>query len=247
MDCCTAATGGPVSLALLFGTGVAMSLGHCIGMCGPLVSAFAVAQDQPGRARLRLAPPLLTYQLGRVATYAVIGAAVGLAGAAATLKGNPQMLMGVLSLLTGALMLLAAASLVGWLPLQAWFEGAAAGRWVSTAIAGLLRARRTSSRFLLGVANGFLPCGPVAAAAIAAASTGSAGKGALAMAAFGAGTLPALVVLGLGAGLLDARARLRLYRLGAVLVLLVGVQLVLRGLHALAVIGPARLGPVVLW
>jgi sulfite exporter TauE/SafE len=234
-------------VALLFGTGVAMSLGHCLGMCGPLVSAFAVAQGEPGAPRLRLAPPLLVYQLGRVTTYAAIGAAVGLVGAAATLKGSPQAVMGGLSLATGALMLVAAASLAGWVPLQSMFEAAPLGRAVSRAIAGMLRARRTPSRFMLGVANGFLPCGPVAAAAIAAASTGSPGKGALAMAAFGAGTVPALVVLGLGTGILDARVRARLYRLGAMLVALVGVQLVLRGLHALAVIGPAKIGPVVLW
>jgi hypothetical protein len=247
MDCCTAATGGPVSIALLFGTGVAMSLGHCIGMCGPLVSAFAVAQREGDRPRLYLAGPLLVYQAGRVTAYAAIGVAMGLAGVAASLAGGPRALMGVLSATTGALMLLAGASLLGWLPLQRWFEAAPFARSVGEAIGRSLRVRRWSSRFLLGIANGFLPCGPVAAAAIAAASTGTAGKGALAMAAFGAGTVPALVVLGLGADALNAGVRARLYRVGAALVLLLGAQLMLRALHAFGAIGPARLGAVVLW
>jgi hypothetical protein len=247
MDCCTPATGGPVSLALLFGTGAAMSLGHCIGMCGPLVSAFALAQRDAGAPRLQLAAPLLVYQAGRVAAYAAIGVAFGLVGAAATLAGGPRLLMGVLSAATGALMLLAGASLLGWLPLQRWFEAAPFARTVGDAVARSLRVRRWSSRFALGVANGFLPCGPVAAAAIAAAATGTAAKGALAMAAYGAGTVPALLVLGLGAGALSATTRTRLYRLGAALVLLLGAQLVLRALHAFGVVGPARLGSVVLW
>jgi len=247
VDCCTPATGGPVSIALLFGTGVAMSLGHCIGMCGPLVSAFAVAQRDGDSPRLLLAGPLLVYQTGRVTTYAVIGAAMGVVGATASLAGGAHTMMGVLSGLAGTLMLVAGASLLGWLPLQRWFEAVPFARRAGEAIGRLLRARRWSSRYLLGIANGFLPCGPVAAAAIAAAAMGTPVKGALAMAAFGAGTAPALIVLGLGAGALSVAARTRLYRVGVALVLLLGAQLVLRAIHAFGVLGPARLGALVLW
>ena len=247
MDCCTPATGGPVSLALLFGTGVAMSLGHCIGMCGPLVTAFAMAQRDDGSRRLSVAAPLAVYQLGRVVTYAAIGAGLGINGAPASLAGSPLAMMGVLSGVAGALMLVAGASLLGWLPLQRWLEAAPFARRAGEAIGRLLRARGWSSRFLLGIANGFLPCGPVAAAAIAAAAMGTPAKGALAMAAFGAGTAPALIVLGVGAGALPVTVRTRLYRAGAVLVLALGTQLVLRALHAFGVIGPARIGSVVLW
>lgn len=247
MDCCAPGSAEPVSLVLLFTTGLLMSLGHCIGMCGPIVTAFAVNQAEAGAPRWRLAWPLAVFQAGRVASYAAIGVVMGLIGAAASLAGGPRTLMGTLSMVAGVAMLVAGASLLGWLPLQGWLEAAPLGRAVSRAIGSLLRARRTSSRFLLGVANGFLPCGPVAAAAISAAAAGSAGRGALAMAAYGAGTVPALIVLGLGAGLLDARLRLRLFRAGAVVVLVIGAQLVLRGLHAYGVIPVMRVGPLVLW
>ena len=163
VDCCTPTTAGPVSLALLLGTGVAMSLGHCIGMCGPLVSAFALAQREPGRHRLALLAPLAAYQLGRVASYAAIGAAMGALGAAASLGGSPRAAMGVVSGVAGGLMLLAGASLLGWLPLQGWLEAAPLARRAAATVGRLLRARSWSSRLLLGVANGFLPCGPVAA------------------------------------------------------------------------------------
>jgi len=247
VDCCSPATGGPVSLALLFGTGVAMSLGHCVGMCGPLVSAFSLAQRDPERPRLALAGPLLAYQSGRVASYAALGAVLGLLGATASLAGTPQALMGGLSAVAGALMLATGASLAGWLPLDGVLAAAPLARRVGDAVGRLLRVRRWSSRFLLGLANGLLPCGPVAAAAIAAAATGAPEKGALAMAAFGAGTAPALLLLGLGAGALSAAARQRMVRAGAVLVLVLGAQLVLRGLHAFGVVGGVRLGPLVLW
>jgi len=247
VDCCNPAATEPVSLALLFTTGLLMSLGHCIGMCGPIVTAFAVAQSDPSSPRWRLAVPLAVYQAGRVASYALIGVVMGLIGAATSLAGGPRTLMGTLSVVAGVAMLLAGASLLAWLPLQGWLEAAPVGRAVARTMGTLLRARRTGSRFLLGVANGFLPCGPVAAAAISAAATGTVGRGALAMAAYGAGTVPALIVLGLGAGLLDARLRLRLFRAGAVVVLVIGAQLVLRGLHAYGVIPVMRVGPLVLW
>ena len=224
-----------------------MSFGHCLGMCGPLVGAFALAQVEPGRSRWRLLVPLLLFQSGRVASYAAIGAAVGAVGAAATLAGAPRAVSGVVSLVAGAAMLAAGASLLGVLPLSRWLEAMPAGRGVAAALGRLLAARRWSSRFLLGVANGFLPCGPVAAAAIAAAGSGAPASGALAMVAYGAGTVPALVAFGLGAGAISPRARLRLLRFGVATVLLVGVQLALRGLHALSVVPGFALGPVVLW
>ena len=77
MDCCHPGSAEPVSLALLFTTGLLMSLGHCIGMCGPIVTAFALAQADAASSRWRLAVPLVVYQAGRVASYALIGVVMG--------------------------------------------------------------------------------------------------------------------------------------------------------------------------
>jgi uncharacterized protein len=247
VDCCHPAASAPASLLLLFTTGLLMSLGHCLGMCGPIVGAFAVAQGGLERSRWRLLAPLLVFQAGRVSSYAGIGVAVGALGSAAALAGDPRAAMGVVSTLAAAAMLVAGCGLLGLLPFERLLGAGAAGGAVSRAMAGLLRGRGWSSRYLLGVANGFLPCGPVVAAAIAAASTGSAAGGALAMAVYGGGTVPALTLLGLGAGSLGSRLRQRLYRLGAATLLLVGVQLLLRGLHAFGVVGGFRVGPLVLW
>ena len=67
------------------------------------------------------------------------------------------------------------------------------------------------------------------------------------MLAFGLGTVPALLVLGYGASTLNVRLRGRLFRLAAVLVTLVGVQLMLRGLAALGVAPHLVIGPVMVW
>lgn len=250
MDCCAAhasASSGPVSIALLFGTGLVMSAGHCLGMCGPLVTAFVVAQRGQGRRAGVAWLSLLIYQSGRISSYAAIGAALGGVGSFATLAAGARGFSAALSGIAGVLTLAAGFSLLGWIPLQRALESLPLGAGVARTMASLVRSPRAGASFLLGIANGLLPCGPVAAAAIGAAAGGSAAFGAMGMAAYGVGTAPALLVLGSGVGMLSPRARLRLFRLGAALVLLLGTQLALRGLHGAGLIGAPAIGPVVLW
>ena len=67
------------------------------------------------------------------------------------------------------------------------------------------------------------------------------------MALYGAGTVPVLLVFGLGAGRLGPGVRRRLQGVGAFLVLVVGLQLMLRAAAAWGWIGHARVGEVVFW
>ena len=58
---------------------------------------------------------------------------------------------------------------------------------------GLLTAQDPGRRFLLGVGNGFLPCGPVYVMAVGTLAAASPWLGAGAMALYGLGTLPVMV------------------------------------------------------
>lgn len=252
-DCCSQAAGvPPTQLALLVSTGFVMSLGHCLGMCGPIVSAFAVRQRAQGASSRRLALSTLCYHGGRITAYAAIGAALGLLGSVFARQDHP--FQGLLSLVAGVLMLLLGLGLLGLLPTQRWVEtglggpgGAGPVAWISRTVGSLLGARGWGRHLALGFANGFLPCGPVAAVGLSAAAAGSPWRGGLAMLAYGLGTIPALFVLGMGAGSLPAATRTKLFRLGAVLVLLVGVQLCLRGLHNLDIVDGFKIGSVIFW
>ena len=92
-----------------------------------------------------------------------------------------------------------------------------------------------------------VPCGPVFSVAMTAAATGSVVKGAVAMLAFGLGTIPVLIILGLGAGRLGVRLRSVFNRIGAVLIILIAVQLILRGLSAWGLVAHLRFGEFVVW
>ncbi len=231
--------GNSVYVALLL-SGLLGSLGHCLGMCGPLVVMVSTGFKSHGIAVL---PGQLLYHLTRITVYGLLGGVVGALGAMLGAGGFGRV-PGLLSVVLGALVVAFGMGYLGWLPLGR-IEGG--GSWLTGAMGRAIRRGGLGSAALLGGLNGLLPCGLVYSALLIAASTGGALQGAAAMLIFGAGTLPALLVVGLGADRLSARTRQALSRAAGVLIVLVGVQLVLRGLAALGVIGHLKLWRVMLW
>ena len=168
----------------LFLAGLIGGPAHCGAMCGGFVlgqiaerMATVPAAHLCEWQRIRGAA-LIQYHLGRLTTYAALGAVVG-AGAGALL---PHW-MGMALLLAGAMLFLAK-GVIG-----------APRRW-GFAVSGLAR-RAGGNRYLLGVALGFLPCGFLYAALAIAAAGQSALAGGVGMLAFGLGTVPTLVAVGL--------------------------------------------------
>jgi sulfite exporter TauE/SafE len=186
--------GLPVSL---FFAGVAGSLVHCAGMCGPFVlsQVMSDAERRPaasyGEWRRLAGAALAPYHLGRLTTYTALGAVAGTATALFTSTATFAWLSSAL--------LVAAAVLMA---LQAFGLAAAARSPLApllTRLAGPLSSSHSpAARYALGVVLGFLPCGLLYGALAAAAGTASVGQGALAMAAFTLGTVPALIAVGWG-------------------------------------------------
>ena len=199
-----AALPGGLSGSLFF-AGLAGSLVHCIGMCGPFVLGQVMidAEDERGgygEWRRLAGAALAPYHLGRFTTYTALGAMAG--AATAVFAAMP-----VFASLSSVLLVLAALLMV----LQAFGLAGGAISPITTPIARLAAplssARGPWARYGLGIVLGFLPCGLLYGALAAAGGTGSAAEGALAMAAFTLGTVPALVAVGWGGTL--ARRRLR--------------------------------------
>ncbi len=187
-----------------------MSLGHCLGMCGPLLAACAAAQ--PPVSPWRRLPGQLLYHGGRILTYGALGFAGGLLGAAAgRAGGDSPRWPGALSLALGAAMLALALGMLGAWSGARRLESAGLARRVTAGMGRLLATRRSGGRLLLGMANGLLPCGPVYAVALGTPTAGRPWHGAAAMLLFGLGTLPVLVAFGLGAGRLAPAAQAPLH------------------------------------
>ena len=215
--CSPAARQGSLVLGLLV-AGMAGGPMHCAPMCG----GFVLGQTADRMARLPAAALcerrritgalLLPYHLGRMLTYAGLGA---LAAASAAVLGRAPWFGGVsAALLTLAGLLFLALAVRRAAPLLAAGRARPPGGRLARALAALessppawgrlvarlsarIAGRSVPSGLLLGLTLGFLPCGFLYAALTAAAASLSPLTGAAGMAAFALGTVPALVVVGL--------------------------------------------------
>lgn len=208
------ALAGSVLVASLLGSP------HCAGMCGGFVCFYA-AQDGRGQAFAHAA-----YNLGRLASYLVLGVLAGTLGRTLDEAGAGAGLHGTAALAAGAVMI-------------AW--GAAAllpvlgARLPRVGAPGFLRARFTAAvkavhaqppavrALTVGLVTALLPCGWLWVYVAAAAGSGGPLSGALVMAAFWLGTVPVLAGLGIAAQRAFGPLRRRLPVVTAALLLALGL------------------------
>jgi sulfite exporter TauE/SafE len=192
---------------------------HCAGMCGPL----ALALPPTGRSRAAFLTGRVAYNLGRVVTYASLGALFGLLGRTLALAGFQRWV----SLLAGAVILISV--LLSPRPASGVLLVRVVN-WLKASFGNLLRRRALSSLFGVGVLNGLLPCGLVYAACAGATASGGVVTGLGYMILFGLGTLPMMLAFSLAGQKLHLLFRFKLQRLIPVSLVLVGTLLLLRGM-----------------
>ena len=190
---------------------------HCVGMCGPL--AFAVPSLQQGWGYLLLNK--LSYQAGRIVSYCLLGVLIGLMGRQIMLSGIQQ---GV-SILSGLLILIAAFSRIFKFSL---------GKTDSLLLKPFNQLfgyalKHRANHLIIGVINGFLPCGFVYMAMAGALNTGNVSTAVTYMFWYGLGTLPLMFIAGISAGFTTALFRKKINRFVPYLMLCLGVWFILRG------------------
>lgn len=176
----------PLAAFLLGLTGA----GHCLGMCGGIAAALSLGGNG-GTANN------LAYHFGRIASYTLVGAALGFAAGAVSTPAwsiGLRYLAGVLLVLMGlyvadvwrALTLLERAGAYLWRPLQKLGQG-------------FLSLQHWRGALGLGLCWGLMPCGLIYSALALSATSGSASGAATMMLLFGLGTLPAMLATSFGA------------------------------------------------
>jgi sulfite exporter TauE/SafE len=224
-------------LGLLFGASL-LGSAHCIGMCGPYVSMCAAQFVPKGATRATRFSLRMLFNLGRIATYGLIGLIVGAFGQIAQALATRLGVSGIVAVLAGLTAFIFGLSLLGFLRDPARIvAGAAVGRWLVAGRARFQRAPIAVAPLLLGSLQGWLPCALVYAAASRAAVAGNAGMGALTMLVFGLGTVPTIFVLTVLPQAVLRRVKAQ--RLAGALLALLGVLLILRGLAGLGLLPPS--------
>jgi sulfite exporter TauE/SafE len=188
-----------INLFALFMAGL-LGGGHCVGMCGGIVTAFSL-QLPPG-ARW---PYLLGFNAGRLAGYALIGALLGGLASFATLAAL-QSLKLILFVLANLLLLVLGWYIAGWSRALTRIEALGQPIWrrVQPLMSKLLPVHSIWQTPLIGLLWGWIPCGLVYTASLSALASANPLNGAAVMLAFGLGTLPNLLLMGLMAQLLQA-------------------------------------------
>ncbi|WP_148715153.1 sulfite exporter TauE/SafE family protein [Chitinolyticbacter meiyuanensis] len=202
--------------------------GHCLGMCGGVVTAFTL-QLPPGPRW----PYLLGFNVGRLLGYGLIGAIAGAVGSIPGLLAL-TLVKTVLWWLANLLLIVMGCYIAGW---AAWFTrlerlGVPVWARVQPLLRRLLPIRWFWQALVAGALWGWLPCGLVYTASLSALASGSTENGILLMLAFGLGTLPNLMLIGAAAGRLRAWLGYRWLRsILGLLLIVVGVWRLVAGLH----------------
>lgn len=156
---------------------------HCIGMCSPLAMAITNLSAKAMSTRL-------LYNMGRIFTYAMLGAIISSIGFALPLTKYQDFLSVVMGFILVS---------IGFLNVSYWrvsFTSALLSKFnivLKRKFSFLLQRKNLASAFLLGTLNGFLPCGLTFLALSYCVILKTPMEGFSFMAMFGIGTLPALL------------------------------------------------------
>jgi sulfite exporter TauE/SafE len=197
---------------------------HCIGMCGPI----AIALPVPDSNNLSFFMGRILYNLGRVVTYAFLGAVLGLIGSKIALAGAQQ----VVSVVLGVIIIIAVLLPQKYKNYFAQHPLIQKLSYPLKSNIGVLFKKGTfSAMLLIGILNGFLPCGLVYVALAGAIASGDPVSGAAVMILFGLGTVPAMFAASVLGKFINIGIRTKIRKAVPILVIILGIIFILRGMN----------------
>lgn len=217
------AAAGGFDYGLAFMAGV-LGSGHCVGMCGALVSGCFM---KSGASKSYF--PYLVYQIARILVYTLVGFAAAALGVVLVSSGMLGKVQSLLQMFVGAVVIVLALGILGWIPFQGsvrllpmtvlrrgFAESRAQGPILGATIAGLL--------------NGLMPCPLTFAMAVKATSATTIMEGGLLMLTFGSGTLPTMLFVSVAFGKMSAHFRGLMLKAAAFIMIAMGCNTIYMGL-----------------
>lgn len=196
---------------------------HCLGMCGGIVTAFGLSMQHVSDSKKN--GLILTYHLGRLISYALLGLIASLVGVAIfqSIMSNsaPRIVLGAVLVLIGLAML--------GLPLFNQLEKVGMRFWQSLAPIRkkVFPIDSFGKALFAGLLWGFLPCGLVYGALMMAIAGNDIATGAALMFVFGLGTMPMLIATQKTVGMLQSSIKnFRLRQINGVIMMLSGLAVI---------------------
>ena len=196
---------------------------HCIGMCGPIALMIPVDRTNPAKKTTQI----ITYHLGRLTAYALIGLVFGLVGKGFFLAGIQQRL----SVFIGVAMIITI--LTPERVLANYNFSKPVYRLISKIKSSLgkqFKNKSYQSLFTIGLLNGFLPCGMVYVALFGAIAMQNVSFGILYMLLFGIGTIPMMSSVTYLNSIMTVSFRNKIQKVIPYVGVIIGILFILRGL-----------------
>jgi sulfite exporter TauE/SafE len=198
--------------------------GHCVGMCGGLVSGCFMKLQATGPW------PYAAYHASRISVYVGVGLVAALLGTVLVASGMTGLAQGVLQIIAGAIVILLGLDLLGVSPIRTVY-GFAPMAWLSRQFVTASQKGPVLGAAIGGAINGLMPCSMTMAMAVKATTAPTPADGMLLMLAFGAGTLPSMLFASVLFGKLGPKLRGGLQKLAALFVIALGVSTLWQGLR----------------
>ena len=200
-------------------------LGNChrIGMCGPI----AIALPVPNSNNISFITGRLLYNLGRVVTYSFLGAVFGLLGSRLVISGFQQSVSIVLGVVI-VIVILIPPKYKAIVTQHKMIQKISLP--LKSGISDLFKRGTFSAMFLIGVLNGFLPCGLVYVALAGAIASGDAISGSAVMILFGLGTVPTMFAATVFGKFINLNIRRKISKAVPVFALILGLLFIVRGM-----------------
>lgn len=214
-----------MSYGFIFVIGLVAATSTCLAVAGGLLLAVSSKfhEKNPDLNGWQKFKPHLYFNVGRIASYTLLGGAIGALGSVLTLSSS---VTGIVIIIASLWMMVMGLQLLGIFPwlnkIQIKMPKFIAHKVYDASHQEQKSASKTSS-FLFGAATFFLPCGFTQALQLYVLGKGSFVVGALTMLAFSLGTLPALASVGVFSSFAKGNIKKYFMTFSAVLVIVLGV------------------------
>ncbi|MFH1610689.1 MAG: sulfite exporter TauE/SafE family protein [Patescibacteria group bacterium] len=217
---------GTVSYGIIFLIGILAGF-HCVGMCGGLVVAYSashlkIQEDKKTKSHT----PHFQYNLGRLISYSVIGAILG--GLGSFFGVNPTFTGAVILLAAIFMILMGLSFIFNWKILEK--VKLRTPQFIARFLYNQKHSQKPKGPFVVGLLNGFMPCGPLQAMQLYALASGDMIKGALSMGIYALGTIPLMFIFGVVISKISQKHIKNLIKVSGILVLILGIFMLNRGL-----------------
>jgi len=227
-----------MSYGFVFVLGLIAATSTCLAVAGGLLLSIAAKYHEkyPYLTRTQKFVPHIYFNIGRIVSYTLFGALIGVVGSALTL--SPQT-TGFITLAASILMIVIGLQMLKIVPGLDSIR-IKMPKFIAHKIydKNETAAPSTMGSFLFGAATFFLPCGFTQALQLYVLGQGDPAVGALTMLAFSLGTMPSLMSIGALSSFVKGRTQRHVMTFAAVLIIMLGMFNIQAGL---ALTGVAQL------